>query len=76
MTLPAVVSRLEAACAVPDGTNLGASGEAVLEDLFSQYTMERERAVHMDFLRHSGLASKEPAPQVQESAVDDGVLLF
>ncbi len=75
-TLPAVVSRLEADGAVLDGTDLGGSGEAVLEELFSQYTMERERAVHIDFLRCSGLASRAPAPRVQEDALDDGVLLF
>ena len=75
-TLPTVASRLEAAGAVLDSTDLGASGEAMLEDLFSQYTMERERTVHIDFLKRSGLASKAPAPRVQEDTADDGVLLF
>lgn len=76
-TLPAVASRLEAAAgAAIDRTDPGAGGEAVLDDLFAQYTMERERAVHVDFLRRHGLASRAPAPQVQADAADDGVLLF
>lgn len=75
-TLPAVASRLEAAGATTGTANLAASGQAALDDLFAHYTMERERAVHLDCLQGFGLASMAPSHQIREEADDDGVLLF
>jgi hypothetical protein len=75
-TLPSIASRLETTGAITGSTNLAASGKTVLDDLFAHYTMERERTVHVDFLRRSGLTSMAPSLQVREEAEDDGVLLF
>jgi hypothetical protein len=71
--LPDVARRLDAAGAVA-GTSLAASDQAVLDDLFARYTMERERDVHRDFLRGFGIVPKVAAKAAVEE--DDGVLLF
>ncbi|HLG83411.1 MAG TPA: chemotaxis protein [Bradyrhizobium sp.] len=71
--LPDVARRLEAAGAAAN-TSLTAADQAVLDDLFARYTMERERDVHRDFLRGFGIAPKMPVKAVVEE--DDGVLLF
>ena len=75
-TLPVVATRLEAASASTEKMSLAASDEAALDDLFAQYTMERERAVHREFLLRFGLTSEATAHQLQDDRVDDGVLLF
>ena len=73
-TLPTVASRLEAVGGITDRTDLGAN--ATLDDLFAQYTMARERTVHLDFLQRFGLTPKSALNQSQENGADDGVLLF
>jgi hypothetical protein len=65
-TLPTVATRLETASA---GTHrMLPQDEALLDDLFARYTMERERDVHREFLQALGLSSVE--------AADDGLELF
>ena len=71
--LPDVGRRLDAAGTAAK-TSLAASDQAVLDDLFARYTMERERDVHRDFLRGFGIAPKVAAKAAVEE--DDGVLLF
>jgi uncharacterized protein YukE len=71
--LPGVSRRLDAAGAAGK-TSLTASDQAVLDDLFTRYTMEHERDVHRNFLRGFGIAPKTPVKAAVEE--DDGVLLF
>ncbi|MBC9876923.1 chemotaxis protein [Bradyrhizobium sp. INPA01-394B] len=73
--LPAVAARLETASA---GTHRPQpQDEALLDDLFARYTMERERDVHREFLRSLGLSSTAAARRVEEVApADDGIELF
>jgi hypothetical protein len=75
-TLPGVVTRLNAIGAAAAGSSLAASDEAALDELFSRYTMERERDVHREFLRGFGLTPKAPSQSDNELEADDGVLLF
>lgn len=75
-TLPGVASRLLASGATAARNSLAASDEAVLDELFSRYTMEREREVHREFLRGFGLTPKAPLQTNNELEADDGVLLF
>ncbi len=75
-TLPGVVTRLNAIGAAAAGSSLAASDEAALDELFSRYTMERERDVHREFLRGFGLTPKAPSQSDNEREADDGVLLF
>jgi hypothetical protein len=63
------------------GTTFGkaqfaARDEAMLEELFAQYTMEREREVHDDCLRALGLVTKPRAAQPKNVAVEDEVEFF
>lgn len=71
--LPSVAARLDTAGAATPGTLPTESEQAALDELYTRYTMERERAVHGDFLRQLGLAAK---PATREAEIDDGVLLF
>lgn len=75
-TLPGVASRLLAIGATAARNSLAASDEGVLDELFSRYTMEREREVHREFLRGFGLTPKTPLQTNNELEADDGVLLF
>ena len=75
-TLPSVASRLHAIGATAARHSLAASDEAALDELFSRYTMERERDMHREFLRGFGLTPKEPSQASSELESDDGVLLF
>jgi hypothetical protein len=74
--LPDVASRLNAAGGTAPRTSLVADDEATLDELFSRYTMERERDVHREFLRGFGLAPREPAQAKEQGEIDDGLLLF
>jgi hypothetical protein len=73
--LPFLAASLEAIRAVEPMATLDADAQAALDDLFAQYTMEREREVHGELLHGLGLRLRPAAfvPQVDE---DDGVLLF
>jgi hypothetical protein len=71
-----VASRLNAAGGTAPRTSLVADDEATLDELFSRYTMERERDVHREFLRGFGLAPREPAQAKEQGEIDDGLLLF
>ena len=75
-TLPGVASRLHAIGTTAARNALAASDEAALDELFSRYTMEREREVHWEFLRGFGLTPKASAQANSEPEADDGVLLF
>ncbi|HTO66212.1 MAG TPA: chemotaxis protein [Bradyrhizobium sp.] len=55
---------------------LAARDEAMLEELFAQYTMEREREVHDDCLRSLGLVTKPRAVQPKNAAAEDEVEFF
>jgi ABC-type transporter Mla subunit MlaD len=74
-TLPAVAARLETASAGAHRPQ--PQDEALLDDLFARYTMERERDVHREFLQGIGLASSAAARRVEAvEPVDDGIELF
>jgi cation transport regulator ChaB len=75
-TLPGVARRLHEIGATAAGSSLAAGDEAAFDDLFSRYTMERERDVHRDLLRGFGLAPKASVQSNSELEADDGVLLF
>lgn len=76
-TLPAVAARLETASAVARRPQPGAQDEAMLDDLFARYTMERERDVHREFLQTLGLASVAATRRVEAvETADDGIELF
>jgi uncharacterized phage infection (PIP) family protein YhgE len=75
-TLPGVASRLRAIDTMAARNSLAASDEAALDELFSRYTMEREREVHREFLRGFGLTPKAASQTSNELEADDGVLLF
>jgi uncharacterized phage infection (PIP) family protein YhgE len=75
-TLPGVASRLLAIGTTAARNSLAASDEAALDELFSRYTMEREREVHREFLRGFGLTPKASSQTNNELEADDGVLLF
>ena len=54
-----------------------AQDEAVLDELFARYTMERERDVHREFLQTLGLTSVATARRIEAvEAADDGIELF
>lgn len=74
-TLPTVATRLETASA---GTHrMLPQDEALLDDLFARYTMERERDVHREFLQALGLSSSTVTRRVEAvEAADDGLELF
>ncbi|MFK4727688.1 hypothetical protein ABIE89_008788 [Bradyrhizobium niftali] len=76
-TLPAVAARLETASAVARRPQPIAQDEAMLDDLFARYTMERERDVHREFLQTLGLASVAATRRVEAvETADDGIELF
>ena len=76
-TLPAVAARLETASAVARRPQPRAQDEAMLDDLFARYTMERERDVHREFLQTLGLASITATRRVEAvETADDGIELF
>ena len=76
-TLPAVAARLETASAVARRPQPIAQDEAMLDDLFARYTMERERDVHREFLQTLGLASITATRRVEAvETADDGIELF
>ncbi|WP_047308149.1 methyl-accepting chemotaxis protein [Rhodopseudomonas palustris] len=60
--LPAVAKDLEQAGGDLGRTAVGPHDEAVLDELYARYTMERERDVHRRFLQQFGLAAKQQAP--------------
>ncbi|MET3910400.1 ABC-type transporter Mla subunit MlaD [Bradyrhizobium sp. S3.3.6] len=74
-TLPAVAARLETASAGAHRPR--PQDEALLDDLFARYTMERERDVHREFLQALGLSSSAAARRVEAVVpADDGIELF
>ena len=74
-TLPTVAARLETASAGEDRPQ--PQDEAMLDDLFARYTMERERDVHREFLQALGLVSTAAARRVEAvEPADDGIELF
>lgn len=75
--LPAVASRLEAASASPQRLQPVLQDQAILDDLFARYTMERERDVHRQFLQTIGLQSTAASRRVEAvEAAGDGIELF
>lgn len=75
--LPAVAARLETASAAAQQPRPQAQDEAVLDQLFARYTMERERDVHREFLQTFGLASIAAVRRVEAvETADDGIELF
>jgi hypothetical protein len=75
--LPAVAVRLETASAGAQRPQPAAQDQAMLDDLFARYTMERERDVHREFLRTLGLMSIAATRRVEAvAAADDGIELF
>jgi hypothetical protein len=73
--LPAVALRLETASAGAQRPQ--AQDQAMLDDLFARYTMERERDVHREFLQTLGLVSIAATRRVEAvEAADDGIELF
>ncbi len=75
--LPAVATRLETATAGAQRLQLEVQDQAILDDLFARYTMERERDVHRDFLQTIGLESTAASRRVEAvETADDGIELF
>lgn len=75
--LPAVAARLETASAGAQPLQPQVQDQAILDDLFARYTMEREREVHREFLQTLGLASIAATRRVEVvEAADDGIELF
>ncbi|MBW7971526.1 chemotaxis protein [Bradyrhizobium sp. BR 10289] len=75
-TLPAVATRLETASSGAEPPQPEVQDQAMLDDLFVRYTMERERDVHREFLQTLGLASTATTRVVAIEAADDGIELF
>ncbi|MBR0994282.1 chemotaxis protein [Bradyrhizobium japonicum] len=77
--LPAVASRLETASAGAGAQRLQPEpqDQAILDDLFARYTMERERDVHRELLQALGLASIAVTRRVEAvETADDGIEFF
>ncbi|WP_461624074.1 chemotaxis protein [Bradyrhizobium sp. 25ACV] len=75
--LPAVATRLETASAGVQRLQPELQDQAILDDLFARYTMERERDVHREFLQALGLASIAATRRVEAvETADDGIELF
>ncbi|QIO98776.2 chemotaxis protein [Bradyrhizobium symbiodeficiens] len=75
--LPAVATRLETASAGAQRLQPELQDQAILDDLFARYTMERERDVHREFLQALGLASIAATRRVEAvETADDGIELF
>lgn len=73
--LKAVAAELDRGATIGKA-RLAARDEAMLEDLFAQYTMEREREVHDDCLRALGLVTKPRVAQPKNAAAEDEVEFF
>ncbi len=75
--LPAVAARLETASAGAQRLQPEAQDQAILDDLFARYTMERERDVHREVLQTLGLKSIAATQRVEAvETADDGIELF
>lgn len=75
--LPAVAKRLETVSAPARALRPEVQDQAMLDDLFARYTMERERDVHRDLLQTLGLVSTAATRKVEAvEAADDGIELF
>ena len=75
--LAAVAGRLEAASGGTQKPRPQVQDEAILDDLFARYTMERERDVHRQFLQALGLTSAAITRRVEAlETEDDGIELF
>lgn len=75
--LPAAAARLETASAGGQKPQPQAQDEAMLDELFARYTMERERDVHRQFLQTVGLTSVATTRRVEVAeTADDGIELF
>ncbi len=75
--LPAVAKRLETVSAGARALRPETQDQAILDDLFARYTMERERDVHRDVLQTLGLVSISATRKVEAvAAADDGIELF
>lgn len=75
--LPKVATRLEMASAGAGRPQPEMQDQAILDDLFARYTMERERDVHREFLQTLGLASVATVRRVEMvEPADDGIELF
>ncbi|KQT23584.1 MULTISPECIES: hypothetical protein [unclassified Bradyrhizobium] len=75
--LPAAAARLETASAGAQKPQPQAQDEAMLDELFARYTMERERDVHRQFLQTLGLTSVATTRRVEVAeTADDGIELF
>ena len=75
--LPAVATRLETASASAQRLQPQVQDQAILNDLFARYTMERERDVHREFLQTLGLNSIAATRRVEAvETADDGIELF
>lgn len=75
--LPAVATRLETASAGAQRLQVELQDQAILDDLFARYTMERERDVHREFLHALGLVSAAASRRVEAvETADDGIELF
>nr|WP_271596491.1 chemotaxis protein [Bradyrhizobium sp. CCBAU 25360] len=75
--LPAVATRLETASAGAQRLQPELRDQAILDDLFARYTMERERDVHREFLQAVGLKSIAATRRVEAvETADDGIELF
>lgn len=75
--LPAVATRLETASAGAQRLQPEVQDQAMLDDLFARYTMERERDIHREFLQTLGLASIAATRRIEAvEAADDGIELF
>jgi phage shock protein A len=75
--LPAVATRLETASGGAQRLQPEMQDQAILDDLYARYTMERERDVHRDVLQALGLQSTAAARRVEAvETADDGIELF
>ncbi len=75
--LPAAAARLETASAGAQKPRPQAQDEALLEELFARYTMERERDVHRQFLQTLGLTPVTATRRVEVvETAEDGIELF
>lgn len=73
--LPALAAAIAARNAAPEQLLLSPADEVLLGELFTRYTMEREREIHRDVLRRFDL-TPDVAVMPTMADEDDGVLLF
>ncbi|PDT87383.1 chemotaxis protein [Bradyrhizobium sp. Y36] len=75
--LPEVATRLETASGGAQRLQPEMQDQAILDDLYARYTMERERDVHRDVMQALGLQSTAAARRVETvETADDGIELF